>query len=77
MRVKESRVLTKIVNIGSEGINQRKIITIRRNRVGVLMVTVTFHNTLLAILTDLGHFANYSHFCFCFMAALDFGVLVF
>jgi len=35
VRVKESRVCTRIVNIGSEGIKQHEIITIRRNRVRV------------------------------------------
>jgi len=35
VRAKESRVHTRIVNIGLEGIKQHEIITIRRNRVGV------------------------------------------
>src|SRR5882724_7296527 len=25
----------------------------------------------------MSHFTNYGHFCFCFAAALDFGVLIF
>jgi len=34
-RAKESRVHTRIVNIGLEGIKQHELITIRRNRVRV------------------------------------------